>query len=494
MADDKPENPTADKAPEEPKKVPPPPPPPPPRDAAPQMIEQKAMDIPKPPPPPKPPKPATKEAEPSDKTATDTTAASKPKEQSIPKPPPPPPTKKAEASAAPKTEEPEVAKEKTIPKPPPPPKPPAAKQDADDTKKQASIPKPPPPPKKEESSASPQETEPVKEKTAPKPPPPPKAEPKPKDAPKIEEPKEDAEPREKKESASKAPPPPPKKPEAKPEPKKEPPADENKQTEAEKTPERDEHMQDNALVEQAETAEATQEHFDDDEFLESIIAEEKKPSKPKGELQQRISTAIKIIAVLGCALLAGDMVWGIMMVILAMLIMLEWEPLSKSLSRTLYVSGIIIIATAIAASIVMRSYEDGIYYILFVALCVSATDTFAYFGGRLFGHTPLAPSISPNKTLEGLICGMAASAITAIFASKMPGFPFHILQGVLIGAVLGAISQGGDLMESYIKRKAGVKDSGTFLPGHGGVLDRMDGYLTALPFFYLVLMLADYLA
>jgi phosphatidate cytidylyltransferase len=103
-----------------------------------------------------------------------------------------------------------------------------------------------------------------------------------------------------------------------------------------------------------------------------------------------------------------------------------------------------------------------------------ATDIFAYFAGRSIGGPKLAPRISPNKTWAGLIGGMVGAAVagglTAAFFDL--GAPF-----VYAGAPLAVIAQGGDLYESWVKRRTGVKDSGSLLPGHGGVLDRLDGLL-----------------
>ncbi|QPQ56225.1 phosphatidate cytidylyltransferase [Allosphingosinicella flava] len=115
------------------------------------------------------------------------------------------------------------------------------------------------------------------------------------------------------------------------------------------------------------------------------------------------------------------------------------------------------------------------YEAVFWALTVTwATDIFAYFAGRSIGGPKLAPRISPNKTWAGLIGGMAgAEAIGALVASLF-GLPAIFLWN---GAILGLIAQMGDLYESWLKRRAGVKDSGSILPGHGGVLDRLDGLL-----------------
>ncbi len=110
---------------------------------------------------------------------------------------------------------------------------------------------------------------------------------------------------------------------------------------------------------------------------------------------------------------------------------------------------------------------------------VWATDIAAFFAGRGMGGPRLAPAISPNKTVAGLIGGVIAAAVAGAVVAVIldarwaaDALPF-LLAG--LGAILAVLAQAGDLFESWLKRRAGVKDSGTLLPGHGGVLDRLDG-------------------
>jgi phosphatidate cytidylyltransferase len=115
-------------------------------------------------------------------------------------------------------------------------------------------------------------------------------------------------------------------------------------------------------------------------------------------------------------------------------------------------------------------------------------DTGAYAAGRLFGRHKLYPAVSPKKTVEGSIGGLAASAGAALLASLwyLPELP--IVPGLVLGLALGALGQAGDLCESLLKRAYGVKDSGRLLPGHGGLLDRIDATLFAACGLYLVLL------
>lgn len=123
--------------------------------------------------------------------------------------------------------------------------------------------------------------------------------------------------------------------------------------------------------------------------------------------------------------------------------------------------------------------------IFWVFVITWATDIFAYFAGRAIGGPKLAPRISPNKTWAGLIGGMAGAGVCGwLLATWFQMEPFFLWSG----AALGAVAQGGDLYESWLKRRAGVKDSGTLLPGHGGVLDRLDGLLAVAIVMTLLLM------
>ncbi len=118
--------------------------------------------------------------------------------------------------------------------------------------------------------------------------------------------------------------------------------------------------------------------------------------------------------------------------------------------------------------------------ILLALLPLWAGDSAAIFAGKAFGKHPLAPTISPKKTWEGGIANFLACVLTAWGTSIWVGIP--AFYGVLIGVLTGTLGQAGDLFESWLKRKADLKDSGTLLPGHGGILDRIDSLLfTALP-------------
>lgn len=118
---------------------------------------------------------------------------------------------------------------------------------------------------------------------------------------------------------------------------------------------------------------------------------------------------------------------------------------------------------------------------LWLVIVVAAYDTGAYFTGKLYGSVKIAPAISPGKTVQGLVGGVLFSMLLGLLCahSLIKTYNFSILIICLLGLGIGLLAFFGDLLESYLKRLAGLKDSGTILPGHGGILDRIDGLLLA---------------
>jgi phosphatidate cytidylyltransferase len=133
-------------------------------------------------------------------------------------------------------------------------------------------------------------------------------------------------------------------------------------------------------------------------------------------------------------------------------------------------------------------------YVLMVGLITAMVDIGSYFVGRGFGSRALAPSLSPNKTVEGFIGGLVAGVLTAAVLSTLPPYEDLGFEGSLIlGLVIALIGPVGDLAESMVKRSLGVKDMGSVLPGHGGMLDRIDSFLFAVPAAFLFLFIRDLL-
>jgi len=144
-------------------------------------------------------------------------------------------------------------------------------------------------------------------------------------------------------------------------------------------------------------------------------------------------------------------------------------------------AGVLVLVPAWLALI--RLHQHSPYWLLFLLLLVVAADVGAYFAGRSFGRHKLAPQVSPGKTWEGVLGGIAAAAVMA--AVGMTLFRVNVASFIAMCAIVVIASVVGDLTESMFKRHAGLKDSGNLLPGHGGVLDRVDSVTAAAPIFLL---------
>ena len=144
------------------------------------------------------------------------------------------------------------------------------------------------------------------------------------------------------------------------------------------------------------------------------------------------------------------------------------------------------IGVPIGALVAMRiAHGPAAVFLLMVTVMIS--DTAQYYTGRAFGRRPLAPAISPKKTVEGAVGGFLFGALSLAILGWWWLPAVHMGLRVLIGLTVAALGIAGDLFESLLKRSAGVKDSSTLIPGHGGVLDRIDALLFAAPVYYLVL-------
>lgn len=135
----------------------------------------------------------------------------------------------------------------------------------------------------------------------------------------------------------------------------------------------------------------------------------------------------------------------------------------------------------------IRSLTEHGGYLFFLLFTVWAMDIAAYLAGRVFGHTPLMPSVSPKKTWEGAIAGFIVCLIAAGIFSQTA--QLELMHALILGVLIGIFGQISDLIESLIKREAGAKDSSDLLPGHGGVLDRIDSFVLTAPLMYYYLVL-----
>jgi len=161
--------------------------------------------------------------------------------------------------------------------------------------------------------------------------------------------------------------------------------------------------------------------------------------------------------------------------------------LSLVLPRTAKVMFVAIYPGLLAGYLValknLELYSDDAKLLLILFALVWINDSGAYFAGKSLGKHKMSPRLSPNKTWEGAVGGFAATVLLGVLIGAFVG-AFTVVEGVLLGVILGVAGPLGDLMESAIKRGANIKDSGTLLPGHGGVLDRIDSVLVCAPILY----------
>lgn len=246
-------------------------------------------------------------------------------------------------------------------------------------------------------------------------------------------------------------------------------------------------------------------------------------STPRGRLGGRVVTGLLLIVLATAAVWAGGAVFGALVALAVLLMFAEWAVMHE-IERRFRLAGMAVIAAAVMfaylgvpdralfvaaggavllgvfarnfdrqragwiaagilycalpgiALIVLRGLPGGFEITLWTLAIVWATDIFAFFAGRAIGGPKLAPAISPNKTWAGLAGGMAGAALVSYVIAREAGISLALFDYAWIaGLVFAVVAQGGDLFESWMKRAAGVKDSGALLPGHGGVLDRLDG-------------------
>jgi phosphatidate cytidylyltransferase len=139
--------------------------------------------------------------------------------------------------------------------------------------------------------------------------------------------------------------------------------------------------------------------------------------------------------------------------------------------------GVFWIGFAFAHAVLLRELRHGNAVLLDILIGTFLGDTAAYLGGRLFGRRPLAPEISPNKTVEGLFCGMLIAVLSVFFAGLYQSTWLHSGDALLLGFAVAVLGPIGDLFESLVKRDAGTKDAGTLFGPHGGALDRLDAVI-----------------
>ena len=203
----------------------------------------------------------------------------------------------------------------------------------------------------------------------------------------------------------------------------------------------------------------------------------------KSDLGVRAASALAMVIVAGAALWLGGAVWSVFVLAIAAGVMWEWARLVLRITQVAAVRvvwlvvGVAYITLACRTLVAMRQLEpDGLVGTLVILLAVIAVDVGAYCAGRTIGGPKIAPRISPSKTWAGLGGGIVGATLVVALYARGP-----LLGTALIaGPVIAVIAQAGDFFESWMKRRAGVKDSSGLLPGHGGLFDRVDGLLAVL--------------
>ncbi|MDJ0683404.1 MAG: phosphatidate cytidylyltransferase [Alphaproteobacteria bacterium] len=197
-----------------------------------------------------------------------------------------------------------------------------------------------------------------------------------------------------------------------------------------------------------------------------------------------VVAAIPALSALHPTLSVEAVLPGVVVALFVAVLLLRLAPWRAALAASY-------IAIAAAALVWLREGPDGLAFVSGLVVIVVATDICAYFFGRAIGGPKLAPKISPNKTISGALGGVfGASGLCLVFLLALfPGLvEDRLLSVILLAVVLSAVAQCGDLLESSAKRRQGVKDSGDLIPGHGGILDRVDGFLAAAPTAALMVM------
>ena len=213
------------------------------------------------------------------------------------------------------------------------------------------------------------------------------------------------------------------------------------------------------------------------------------------DLQTRVVSAGILAPIVLFIIYMGGTIFNTLIVAVAVIMSFEWQAIINSGKKELDEkakqkwAGIGIAYVTIFASslIYLRGIDGGFGVVLLMLFIVWATDIAAFFSGKIIGGPKIYTKISPNKTWAGLIGGMAAAGFVGSIASIF--VPMGFFNMVFMGMSLAVIAQVGDFFESWVKRQFGVKDSGTIIPGHGGLMDRLDGFTTVAPVFVIFMLL-----
>ena len=232
------------------------------------------------------------------------------------------------------------------------------------------------------------------------------------------------------------------------------------------------------------------------------------PRAGTSDLLVRFISAVAMLGLSVIALWLGGWFWIGFVVLLAGMVLWEWNLLVRRFGISAvgevawqFVGAIYVGAAALAMMQVRINYDMWAVLLVYLAPVI-AVDVGAYFAGRTIGGPKIAPSISPAKTWAGLFGGAVAASLICIYieyanigiGAANPGIDLSsALSAILTGAMVAVLAQTGDFFESWMKRRAGVKDSSRLIPGHGGVFDRLDGFIAVFFVLFMVAVVPAYI-
>ncbi len=230
-------------------------------------------------------------------------------------------------------------------------------------------------------------------------------------------------------------------------------------------------------------------------------------ARPQSSLSLRILSSIVLIPLVIGVMYWGGWGYGVLLAACIGVAVAEWMHLTVKITPKLWkrvalgVIGIIYLELSFIEMAWLRLWlADGFEWILFLFLTIWSSDTLAFIFGKNFKGPKMTPTISPNKTWSGYAGALLGPALTLsvclhiLTPDSLIGHTPSLISTMIVGAAIGITGQSGDLMISLMKRKAGVKDTGNLIPGHGGILDRIDALLLVLPVYcaYLIFIHPDF--
>ncbi|MCB9965951.1 MAG: phosphatidate cytidylyltransferase [Rhodospirillales bacterium] len=211
------------------------------------------------------------------------------------------------------------------------------------------------------------------------------------------------------------------------------------------------------------------------------------------KLQKRILSALVLIPLVVGIVYSGGLYFSLFLLAALLISIMEWVQMSRKTTYPILLTilGLLYLGVSFWSFAMLRDLSEiGLSLTFLAYFCVWASDSTAYLFGKLLGGPKLAPKISPNKTIAGLVGAAVGPSLVlvlshyALIYSGFSSLDATVWQLLLLGAVLGVVGQAGDLLISALKRVAKVKDTGNLIPGHGGLLDRIDSLLLISPVFF----------